>query len=137
MRPGVRRACEQALRDLQAVVRYQLATVWACTDRDLVPAASVGRPLDLVETLPLAGGSGLRAWVLRSGRVVRVPSRGRGFRDGALRGFLAVPLEYAGRRVGVLVLGRTDGAFREEDEHRTRQLAGELARTLVEDGCGE
>lgn len=134
MRCELRRACERALQTLQALVPYQLGTVWTCAGGDLVPAASVGRPLDLMESMPLGAGSGLRAWVLHSGRVVRLPSKGRGFRDRALRGFLAVPLEYGGQRLGVLVLARTDGAFGEEDERRTCQLAGELARTLWEDG---
>lgn len=130
----MREACERALQTLQALVPYQLGTVWACVGEELLPAASVGRPLDLMESMPLGAGFGLRTWVLHSGRVVRLPRKGRGFRDRALRGFLAVPLEYAGRRLGVLVLARTDGAFGEDEERRTCQLAGQLARTLWEAG---
>jgi len=118
-------------------VPCELATLWASAGGQLVPAASVGRPLDLLESVPFGRGVGLRAWVFRSGRVVRIPSRGRGFRDEALRGFLAVPVEHRGRRMGVLVLGRTEGVFGEEEEEQARALAGELAKVLAEAEGGE
>jgi GAF domain-containing protein len=133
----VRERCEEALRALQEAVPCELATLWASAGGQLVPAATVGRPLDLLESVPFDTGVGLRAWVFRSGRVVRIPSRGRGFRDGALQGFLAVPVEHQGRRVGVLVLGRTEGAFGEEEEGRVRALAADLAKALVGGDGGE
>ncbi|GBD28429.1 hypothetical protein HRbin31_00446 [bacterium HR31] len=133
----MRDRCLEALRVLATAVPFQMATVWACRDGRLVPAASVGRPLDLLESVPLAGGEGLRAWVFHHGRAVRIPSRGRGFRDSTLRGFLAVPLEHENRRLGVLALARTDGEFTDEDVRRVQEAAGRLARALMREPDGE
>jgi hypothetical protein len=132
--PQVLRACEQALCSLRERVPFDLGTVWVRGEDGLVPAASVGRPLDLLEGVPFRVGPGLRAWVLETGRCVRVPSRGRGFRGGALRGFLAVPAEHRGERVAVLSLARLQAAFADEDERRVREAAASLAQTLLE-GC--
>lgn len=129
----MRERCGELLRGLRAAVPYHAATVWARADRRLVPAASVGRPMDLLEGVPFGEAFGLRAWVLLTGRVVRIPSKkGRGLRDPLLRGFLALPVERDGVRLGVLTLARAAGEFTEEDEQRAREAAGELARVLAE-----
>ncbi len=134
MSHAVRRTCEEALSALRELVPFDLGTVWVRGKAGLVPAASVGRPLDLLEEVPFGTGRGLRAWVLETGRCVRVPSRGRGFRGGPLRGFLAVPAEYAGHRVAVVSLGRLEAAFADRDELLVRQHALQLAQTLLEVG---
>lgn len=127
----VRRACQLALRSLREVVPFDLGTVWVRGEGGLVPAASVGRPLDLLEDVPFGVGVGLRGWVLETGRCVRVPSRGRGFRGKGLRGFLAVPAEHGGQRVGVVSLARLEATFADEEERRVREAAASLARTLL------
>lgn len=133
MGPVVRERCRELLEALRAAVPFQLATVWARAGDTLVPVASVGRPLDLLESVPFERGVGLRAWVLQTGRAVRIPaSKRRGFRDAALRGFLAVPVE----RSAVLTLARADAEFTEEDERRAREAAHQLARVLSEARSG-
>ncbi|MCS7235326.1 MAG: GAF domain-containing protein [Armatimonadota bacterium] len=132
----MRERCADVLRGLREAVPFHMATVWTHADGQLVPAAAVGRPLDLLESVPFEQGMGLRSWVYRTGRTVRIPSRGRGFRDSALRGFLAVPVECGPRRLGVLAVARTDGEFTDEDVRRVQEAAGWLAQALVEEGPG-
>ncbi len=127
------RICARALRELRAQVPFELGTVWVQTEAGTVPAAHVGRPFDLLEGIPFQTGTGLRSWILRTGRSVRIPSKGRGLRAGGLRGVLAIPAEYAGRRVAVVVLGRTETAFTEAEEHAVRRAAQALARSLLEE----
>ncbi len=117
-------------------MRYDLATLWVPGDGGLVPAAAVGRPLDLMESVPFDRGFGLRTWVFATGRPVRIPSRGRGFRDEPLRGFLALPLQHGTQRVGVLALARTDCAFSDGDEEQAWRWAARLARVLAEEADG-
>jgi len=130
MRENAVRACREVLRRLRFEVPFDLGTIWLRTHAGTVPAASVGRPLDLLEEIPFRGGRGLRAWVLETGQAVRVPTRTRGLRAGSLRGFLAVPAEHAGQRVAVVVLGRTGSAFTDAEERAVRRAAEELARAL-------
>ncbi|MDR5708875.1 MAG: GAF domain-containing protein [Armatimonadota bacterium] len=130
MRESALRTCQEALRRLRGEVPFDLGTIWLRTHRGILPAASVGRPLDLLEQIPFRAGMGLRAWILETGRAVRIPSRSRGLRTGSLRGFLAIPAEHAGQRVAVVVLGRAEGAFTDAEERAVQAAAEELARAL-------
>ncbi len=130
MRERAIRTCQEALRRLRAQVPFELGTVWLRTQTGTLPAAHVGRPLDLLEEFPFRAGTGLRSWILETGRTVRIPTKGRGLRAGALKGFLAVPVEHGGLRVAVVVLGRTEAAFTEHEEEVVRRAAVELARAL-------
>lgn len=132
----MRERCEDVLRGLREAVPFQMATVWIHADGRLVPSAAVGRPVDLLESVPFEQGLGLRSWVYRTGRTVRIPSRGRGFRDSALRGFLAVPLECGRRRLGVLAVARTDAEFTDDEVRRVEEAASRLAVALVQEGPG-
>jgi hypothetical protein len=116
MRENAIRTCREVLRRLRFEVPFDLGTIWLRTHAGTVPAASVGRPLDLLEEIPFRGGRGLRAWVLETGQ--------------AVRGVLAVPAEHAGQRVAVVVLGRTGSAFTDAEERAVRRTAEELARAL-------
>lgn len=111
-------ACEMVLTLLRPIVPYELGTLWLRHGDTYRPGASVGRPFDLMESMPFAGGSGLAAWIAESGRSVLVPSASRGFRQETLRSFLGVPLRAGGEPQGAIALGHTVRVFdaRERDQ---------------------
>jgi len=117
---------------LRQLVPHDLGTVWLKGPEGFWAAASVGRPFDLIEEIGFDSGEGLKAWILETGRTVRIPTRGRGFRSDVLRGYLGTPIWREGYPVGVITLGRIGSPFSEEDAERLREVAVRLGTTIAD-----
>ncbi|MBI4279171.1 MAG: GAF domain-containing protein [Armatimonadetes bacterium] len=139
--PFLRRTAEEGLTDgayelalslTQALIPFELGTVWVKDGDRYRPGASVGRPLDLLEGMSFAGGDGLRAWLIEEGRVVMIPSSSRGFRHETLQGFLAAPMRTEGEPQGAIALGRTADVFTARERDLLCEIAALLATTICQ-----
>mgnify|MGYP000866536876 CR=1 FL=1 len=93
-------------------------------------AATVGRKVDLIETIDFDMGQGFSAWVAKQRRSVLIP-RIRENRPDGFRSFVSVPLVSGDMLIGVMNLGHNEPDSITEDHMNFLEIvAGELADSI-------
>jgi len=99
----------------------------------LEEVATVGKSVDLIETIDFDMGRGFSAWVAKQRRSVLIPHL-RKERDSGFRSFISTPLVSGDSLIGVLNLGHEEpDAFTERHMEFLEIIAAQLAHTIERD----
>ncbi len=135
-------ACERALHVARRYIAFENATLFLLDSRAgrLLPAATVGQAVNLIDHVAFEAGNGLSGWVAQKRKVLAIPDvlEEPGLLNAELippdvRSFVAVPLMIQDRVLGVLNLSHSNPrAFSAEDTRLAAAVAGQVALAVID-----
>lgn len=123
---------EQALAKVRDAVGCHSASLFIRDEKSgkLKEVATVGKRVDLIESVNFDMGKGFSAWVAKQQRSVLIPNLRKERHDG-IRSFISTPLISGDKLIGVMNLGHEEqNAFTEKLMEFLDIIAGQLAHAI-------
>ena len=123
---------QQALEIVRTALDCPSASLFIHDDESgkLEETASVGKRVELIESINFDMGKGFSAWVAKQRRSVLIPNLRKERRDG-LKSFISTPLVTGEKLIGVMNLGHEEAnAFTEKHMEFLEIIAGQFAHAI-------